>query len=110
MDGLSPEQIDLLASEDQGPKIITIVVALTVLSFVFVVLRFFTRIKFTSQLGSEDYLIAVSMVCSQQHYHNEVGLTFVEGLCNYNGRFTGLTSKTWGWKTSNLCATPDDDG
>jgi hypothetical protein len=99
MDGLSPEQIDLLASEDQGPKVIAIVSALTVLSFVFVVLRFFTRIKFTSQLGSEDYLIAVAMVCSQQYCHDEVGLTFMEALCDCNGRFPNLTSTSWGWKT-----------
>jgi hypothetical protein len=109
MDNLSPEQIDLLASEDEGPKVIAIVSALTVLSFVFVVLRFFTRIKFTSQLGSEDYLIAVSMVCSQQYRHNEVGLTFMEALRDCDGHFTNLTSTAWGWKTSSLCAAPVND-
>jgi hypothetical protein len=64
MDEIPPEQLAILAEEDQGPKIIAIVAAFTALALSCVLLRFFTRIKYTKHVGWEDYCIAVSMVCS----------------------------------------------
>lgn len=61
IDKIPPEVLAVLAKEDQGPKVVGIVVAFTVLAFLCVVLRFFTRIKYT-MLGLEDYFIALSMV------------------------------------------------
>lgn len=58
---IPPAVLAVLAKEDQGPKVVGIVVAFTVLAFICVLLRFFARIKFTL-LGLEDYFIALSMV------------------------------------------------
>jgi hypothetical protein len=99
MDSLSPEQIEILASEDQAPKIIGIVSALTVLALVSVVLRFFTRIKFTRQLGAEDYTIACSVVCPKQYYDSEVRLTLIPGFFDLARIYTNQTSTIWGRKT-----------
>jgi hypothetical protein len=59
---LPPEQLAVLANEDQGPKVLGIVISFTVLALFCVFLRFFTRLKFTQFLGWEDYFIAFSMV------------------------------------------------
>lgn len=61
IDEIPPQVLAVLAKEDQGPKVVGIVVAFTVLAFISVSLRFFTRIKFTI-VGWEDYFIAISMV------------------------------------------------
>lgn len=60
---ISPQQIKVLSKEDQAPKIIAIVVSFTVLTFLFVALRIFTRLKYTGYVGLEDYFIGLSMVC-----------------------------------------------
>lgn len=62
MDQLSPEQVSKLRHEDRGPLSIRVVVVFTVIAFICVSLRFFTRLKFVRNVGLEDYLIAVSMV------------------------------------------------
>jgi hypothetical protein len=67
MDQIPPEQLAILAKENQGPKIIGIVVAFTALALICVALRICTRIKFMKSVGWEDYCIAVSMVCF--HFH-----------------------------------------
>lgn len=59
---IPPEQLALLATEDQGPKVLAIVITFTCLAFVCVILRFFTRLNFTKIVGWEDYFIAASMV------------------------------------------------
>jgi hypothetical protein len=59
---IPPEQLAALAKEDQGPKVLGIVISFTVLALICVSLRFFARIKFTKLVGWEDYFIALSMV------------------------------------------------
>ena len=59
---IPPEQLAILVKENQGPKVIGIVITFTVFAFICVVLRFFARIKFTKLVGWEDYFIAISMV------------------------------------------------
>jgi hypothetical protein len=63
MDQIPPEQLAILAEENQGPKFVAIVAAFTALALSCVLLRFYTRIKYTKHVGWEDYCIAVSMVC-----------------------------------------------
>ncbi|KAF2830466.1 hypothetical protein CC86DRAFT_284143 [Ophiobolus disseminans] len=57
----SPETLAKLAQEDQGPSSRAIVIAFTILSFICVCLRFYTRIVVQRNVGWEDYTIAVSM-------------------------------------------------
>jgi hypothetical protein len=64
MDHIPPEQLAMLAHEDQGPKVIGLVVTFTVLALASVLLRFFARVRFTRHVGWEDYFIALSMVCT----------------------------------------------
>jgi len=65
MDKLSPEQIEQLAKEDLGPLTKSLIIAFTVISFISVCLRMFTRIKFVGRaIGWEDYTILISMVCA----------------------------------------------
>jgi hypothetical protein len=62
MEPIPPEQLSILAKDNQGPKVVGIVVAFTVLSLICVLLRFFARTRFTRLLGWEDYFVALSMV------------------------------------------------
>jgi hypothetical protein len=59
---LSPEQLAILAREDQGPLTKKIIITFTVISLVSVCLRLFTRIKYQA-MGWEDHSIIVAMVC-----------------------------------------------
>ncbi|CAI6339898.1 unnamed protein product [Periconia digitata] len=61
---IPPEQLAILASESQGPKTVSIVIAFTALALVFVLLRLFVRIRFTQLVGWEDCFITVSMLFS----------------------------------------------
>jgi hypothetical protein len=92
MDGLTPEQLEILAKDSQGPLVMSIVIAFTVLSLVCVFLRFFTRIKFTRLVGTEDYLTALSMVCTRQDNDNEASLTLKTALCDCCKRVSAETS------------------
>ncbi|USP80486.1 uncharacterized protein yc1106_07760 [Curvularia clavata] len=63
MDNLTPEQLAVLAKEDQGPLTKSIVIAFTTLAVVAVVLRVFTRLRYVGvRLGWEDYTIIVSLM------------------------------------------------
>lgn len=54
MDPIPPEQLAALAKEDRGPLTKSIVIAFTVISFIAVSLRIFTRLRFIGrQLGWE---------------------------------------------------------
>jgi hypothetical protein len=66
-DQIPPAQLAALAKEDQGPKVLGIVISFTVLALICVALRFFARIKFTRLVGWEDYFIALSMVLASPH-------------------------------------------
>jgi uncharacterized membrane protein len=59
---IPPAQLAILVKENQGPKVVGIVIAFTVLASVCVLLRFFARVRFTKQVGWEDWFIAISMV------------------------------------------------
>lgn len=59
-----PEVIAALAKENRSPLIIGLTAGFTGLALVSVLLRFFTRIKFVGVVGSEDYLVTLSMVSS----------------------------------------------
>jgi hypothetical protein len=59
---IPPEVIAALAKDNRSPLIIGICASATALGFIFVLLRFFSRIKLVGLVGLEDYFIAVSMV------------------------------------------------
>ncbi|KAF2735190.1 hypothetical protein EJ04DRAFT_491971 [Polyplosphaeria fusca] len=59
---LPPEVLAALAKENQSPKVIALIATFTGISFFFVVLRFFTRIKFIEMVGIEDYFIGISVL------------------------------------------------
>jgi hypothetical protein len=59
---LAPEQLTLLAQDDLGPKVLGIVISFTILAVITVLLRFFTRVRFTQLVGWEDYFVALSVV------------------------------------------------
>jgi hypothetical protein len=59
---IPPEQLSVLAKEDLGPLMVTVVVVFTVIAFISVCLRFFTRLAVVRHVGPEDYFIALSMV------------------------------------------------
>ncbi|KAI2482107.1 hypothetical protein Ptr902_06488 [Pyrenophora tritici-repentis] len=61
---ISPEVLAALAKDDRGPTTIGLVLSFTILAFVCVSLRFFARIKYVRQVGSEDYLMALAMAFS----------------------------------------------
>lgn len=63
MVSMSPEQTAVLAKEDLGPLTKSIIIAFTILSFLCVCLRLFTRLKYMGRaVGWEDYTIVISMV------------------------------------------------
>ena len=85
MDQIPPEQLAILAREDQGPKVNCIVIAFTAFALVTVILRFITRVKYIHALGWEDCLIAVSMV-SRPEYNLLWQMTdMISGLRDSNG-------------------------
>jgi hypothetical protein len=63
MDQISPEQLSVLAREDQSQLTKNIVIAFTVLALVSVGLRVFTRLRYKA-VGWEDYTIVLAMVSS----------------------------------------------
>jgi hypothetical protein len=102
MDRFSPEQLEMLRREDHGPKIIALVISFTVLSFTFVVLRFFTRIRLTHLIGTEDYLVALSMVCFKHDYDDEALFTFLTALFDCDCRDPDQTGTMGCWQAPNL--------
>jgi hypothetical protein len=60
-DQLSPEQVAKLAGEDLGPLSRNIIIAFTVMAFVSVCLRLYTRLRYKA-VGWEDYTIGIAMV------------------------------------------------
>jgi hypothetical protein len=91
-DQIPPEQLAILAREDQGPRVIGLVVTFTVLAFICVLLRFFARIKFTRLLGWEDFFIALSMVLLKQTYIDRILLMCTLGFFNPYGDMSNQTS------------------
>ncbi|KAJ4340280.1 hypothetical protein N0V87_002572 [Didymella glomerata] len=59
----TPEELAALRAEDRGPLCKRIVISFTVLAFVSVCLRLYTRIRFR-KTGWEDWTIIVSMIVS----------------------------------------------
>ncbi|KAL6708296.1 hypothetical protein ACN47E_003220 [Coniothyrium glycines] len=65
MDSMTSEQLAILAEEDQGPLTKSLIITFTIISFVCVCLRIFTRIKYMGRaIGWEDHTIVVSMLFS----------------------------------------------
>ncbi|KAH8691723.1 hypothetical protein GQ44DRAFT_719994 [Phaeosphaeriaceae sp. PMI808] len=60
---ISPEQRAVMATDDNGPHIKNIVVAFTIIAFVSVCLRIFTRLRYQA-VGWEDYAIVIAMILS----------------------------------------------
>lgn len=99
---IPPEQLALLAAEDHGPKTIGIVVSFTVLAFLCVILRFYTRTRLTHLVGWEDHLIALAMVILFSGHGKIIMLTYAPGLLD---RYISMSSEASGmgcWQTSNL--------
>ncbi|KAF1926628.1 uncharacterized protein M421DRAFT_212080 [Didymella exigua CBS 183.55] len=63
MDQYTPEELATLRGDDRGPLCKRIVVSFTVLSFISVCLRLYTRIRFY-RIGWEDWTITASMIAS----------------------------------------------
>ncbi|KAH7348200.1 hypothetical protein BKA66DRAFT_477312 [Pyrenochaeta sp. MPI-SDFR-AT-0127] len=63
MDQMSPDQIATLAKDDLSSLTRSIVIAFTILAFVSVALRLFTRIRYQT-IGWEDYTIVLSLITS----------------------------------------------
>ncbi|KAL1607561.1 hypothetical protein SLS59_002530 [Nothophoma quercina] len=63
MDQFTPEELAALRADNRGPLCRNIVIAFTVLSFISVCLRLFTRITY-HKTGWEDWTIVVSMITS----------------------------------------------
>lgn len=61
MDQISPEQLAILAKEDQGPATKNIVITFTIVASLCVCLRLATRLRYSS-LGWEDHTIVLSTV------------------------------------------------
>ncbi|KAF1844858.1 uncharacterized protein K460DRAFT_429649 [Cucurbitaria berberidis CBS 394.84] len=61
MDKIPPEQLAILAKEDQSSLTSSLVITFTVISFVCVCLRLFTRVKYQA-MGWEDPIIMLSML------------------------------------------------
>ncbi|KAH7117917.1 hypothetical protein B0J11DRAFT_441449 [Dendryphion nanum] len=64
MDQIPPEQLAILRAEDMGPTCKAIVFAFTIIAFISVFLRFYTRALLMKTVGIEDYFILASMCCS----------------------------------------------
>jgi hypothetical protein len=59
----TPEQLAVLAREDQGPLTKTIIITFTTIASMCVALRLFTRLRYLGRiLGWEDYTIIISLV------------------------------------------------
>lgn len=58
---LSPEQLAALAKDDLGQLTKNIIIAFTVISFVSICLRMYTRLRYQA-VGWEDYSIVLAMV------------------------------------------------
>jgi hypothetical protein len=92
---IPPEVLAILAQQDQGPKAIGLVVAFTVLALICVVLRFFTRIRFTQLLGWEDYYIALSMVLhTLPCLYYQFNTNTLTALLHHRSRMPNQTSPT----------------
>ncbi|CAO2648301.1 Nn.00g075680.m01.CDS01 [Neocucurbitaria sp. VM-36] len=63
MDQIPPEQLAILAKEDQGPLTQSIIIAFTIIAFICVCLRLFTRLIYQA-IGWEDRAIVISMITS----------------------------------------------
>jgi nitrate reductase gamma subunit len=72
---ISPSELALLAKQDQGPKVVALVILFTVIALICVLLRFVARIRFTRLTGWEDYFIAISMVRVAQCFLGFITLT-----------------------------------
>jgi hypothetical protein len=62
-DSIPPEQLAILAGEDHSQLTMNIIIAFTVISFVSVWFRLFTRLKYQA-VGWEDHSIILAMVCT----------------------------------------------
>lgn len=60
---VSPEKLAQLAQENLGPCTNAIIIAFTVIAFICVCLRVFTRTRYLGRaIGWEDYTIVISMM------------------------------------------------
>ena len=62
MDQIPPEQLAILKAEDMGPTCNAIVISFTIIAFISVSLRFYTRAILVRNVGWDDYCILLSMV------------------------------------------------
>ena len=63
---LSPDEIERLRGESKRPAALGIIIAFTVIAFIFVSLRMTTRFMVIRNPGLEDYFMAISMVRALQ--------------------------------------------
>ncbi|KAF2826496.1 hypothetical protein CC86DRAFT_351203 [Ophiobolus disseminans] len=61
LDQIPPEQLAILRGEDQSQLTKDIVIAFTIISFISVCLRVFTRLRYKA-VGREDYTIVLAMI------------------------------------------------
>jgi hypothetical protein len=65
-DQIPPEQLAKLAGEDLSHLTKNIVITFTIIAFVSVCLRIYTRVRYQA-VGWEDHSIVIAMVLSPQH-------------------------------------------
>jgi hypothetical protein len=97
MERIPPEQLAILARDNQGPKVVGIVVAFTVLALVCVFLRFFARIRFTRLVGWEDYFIVLSMVRPRLAHHHHSLLMQTTDLLDRHCGLSAQASRIGCW-------------
>ncbi|KFY36023.1 hypothetical protein V494_05383 [Pseudogymnoascus sp. VKM F-4513 (FW-928)] len=82
---LSPEQLAALDAESKGPTTLVVVIFFTILSFVFVCMRYVSRFAIIKRGSAEDYTIGAAMIVS-------IGMAacMIEQVKYGNGRHAAL--------------------
>jgi hypothetical protein len=92
MDQIPPEQLAKLAGEDLSHLTKNIVIAFTVIAFVSVCLRIYTRLRYQAA-GWEDHTIVLAMVRPPQlvlfpHAEHEQVFSIATGVCQVLRKFS----------------------
>jgi hypothetical protein len=90
MNQIPPEQLSVLAREDQSQLTKNIVIAFTAVALVSVCLRIFTRLRYNA-VGWEDYTIVLAMVSSPIAWFSAANLLMAAVLLTSNGYLPNTT-------------------
>jgi len=65
MPQFTPEQLAHLKGESKQSEMLGVIISFTVISFITVLLRYYTRFVLVKNYGPEDYLIGLAMVSTR---------------------------------------------